>query len=1170
MAPSFSPRRIPLPFKELQDLGDTGGSDVPAPLFSSSPHSLVAHQGASKQSLMLGDQENPPGNQIGAKSRRVLFPEAAAVSGGEDVNKHDEKEGCHLMPSCDLMSEPCASHNIQNHKNVCGSSDCPLSPNGASLIDSNDQSALLDEILSSSLDGFDISCDRQEDHMLGLNRYLVLESVTQEYTDMEGRNKPEVMLRLIKRGGSEERFCYLRDLWVRTVVLPGDIVQVNSQLDTQTGCFVVDNHSDCSLIVNPDLLLSGTTIANSTVCLRKAVLGELFKSGGCPTEAMTLGTLLHKVFQQTLVAAGPGVKVTADMVARQVDDVVHQLESLDQLCSLGVSETAFAEKLSECVPSIVDWCDRFLHNSPCVGKGDIPFNGDEKSCVCVPEVMDIEENIWSPRYGVKGKVDVTVTLKDLRSGTCSEAKCAPLELKTGKMYNARGSIEHRAQVLLYSLMLGDRYGYQVPTALLFYVKAGLTQEGVKTGHMQGIPVLAQEMRSLLMQRNSVARYLDNQEGQMSLPGVLKDKHTCQRCPYLHQCVLCHSSIERGTAETSGLGDVFGEAVSHLSPSHLSFFEHWLGLAQEEQRCVSEKRNRQPWDPLTQQSKECTLTNLVAEQAKEGEDRWWHQSFSRSYRGEDISIPTNERMVVSLQDGRGWAIAMGYVKSLTPTRVEVTVDRPVKAGAICRLDMDAGRSAGGLLTNLSRLFAADSEREHLLRKLIIDLDPPRFSSEKTFLDDGFMSLFPHGTNEGHLHKLWSTLNVDQRAAILKAVSAKDYALVLGMPGTGKTTTISCLVQVLIAQGRSVLVTGYTHLAVDNILLKLKQMGVDFLRLGPLSHVHPQLHPYTVTELTKGITTVENIERFYQSKAVVATTCLGINHTVLTKRLFDYCIVDESSQITLLASLGPLFHARVFVLVGDHYQLPPLVQSVQARDGGLGVSLFKRLSEHHPEALVCLVHQYRMNRDIMFLANSLIYNHRLTCGSLDVANAQLVLPHWEQIAMDDRTWLLPAISPSQPVVFLNTDGCGADEKCVGDHMCNMYEARTAQTIVASLVKAGLSVDRLGIITPYKHQQNIIRKLLSASTDAVLVDIEVNTVDKYQGRDKSCVIVSFVRSNGRGNVGALIPDWRRINVALTRAEHKLIMIGSVNTLQRAPLMDCLLQLLKDKGWITQMCAN
>ena len=131
--------------------------------------------------------------------------------------------------------------------------------------------------------------------------------------------------------------------------------------------------------------------------------------------------------------------------------------------------------------------------------------------------------------------------------------------------------------------------------------------------------------------------------------------------------------------------------------------------------------------------------------------------------------------------------------------------------------------------------------------------------------------------------------------------------------------------------------------------------------------------------------------------MATTCLGTNHTVFSKRLFDYCIVDEASQITLLASLGPLFHSKVFILVGDHYQLPPLVQSVQARygvrrrrlatlcqpslclhrDGGLGVSLFKRLSEHHPEALVYLVHQYRMNRCVYVCVYVCVCVHVCVC-------------------------------------------------------------------------------------------------------------------------------------------------------------------------------------------------
>jgi DNA replication ATP-dependent helicase Dna2 len=126
-------------------------------------------------------------------------------------------------------------------------------------------------------------------------------------------------------------------------------------------------------------------------------------------------------------------------------------------------------------------------------------------------------------------------------------------------------------------------------------------------------------------------------------------------------------------------------------------------------------------------------------------------------------------------------------------------------------------------------------------------------------------------------------------------------------------------------------------------------------------------------------------------VVGATCLATQHPLLQNRTFDYCIVDEASQLTLPVCIGPLMYSKVFVLVGDLYQLPPLVKNTEARGRGLADSLFKRLSEAHPSAMQKLQFQYRMNREIMTLSNHLVYSHRLRCGSDQIATVRFPLPH-----------------------------------------------------------------------------------------------------------------------------------------------------------------------------------
>jgi DNA replication ATP-dependent helicase Dna2 len=193
----------------------------------------------------------------------------------------------------------------------------------------------------------------------------------------------------------------------------------------------------------------------------------------------------------------------------------------------------------------------------------------------------------------------------------------------------------------------------------------------------------------------------------------------------------------------------------------------------------------------------------------------------------------------------------------------------------------------------------------------------------------------------------------------------------------------------------------------------------MRLGRPEKVHPQVRHFLMQAQVADMTDPAALAEFYATRNVVATTCLGWSHPVLRRRTFDYCIVDEASQITQAVCLGPIQAARVFVLVGDHYQLPPLVQNADARAQGMGTSLFKRLCEAHPHAVVTLDHQYRMNAAIMGLANAVIYSEQLKCGSAEIATARLDVSVGDGILSSLPPWLQSAVSPAQTVLFLDTD-------------------------------------------------------------------------------------------------------------------------------------------------------
>jgi DNA replication ATP-dependent helicase Dna2 len=388
-----------------------------------------------------------------------------------------------------------------------------------------------------------------------------------------------------------------------------------------------------------------------------------------------------------------------------------------------VSDSEALSLLSSLSPALHQWCDRFLQPSPLTGRGDIEFkrgvcDGEGMVCVSVDKVHDIEENIWSPRLGLKGKVDATLQIKMRRGKGAESSHRVPLEIKTGKMFRKQGTLEHRAQLSLYSLMLRDRYGGEsIPGGLLYYMKAG---------HMQGLPAEDHDIRSLLMARNAVAGHRGSLASHMTLPGMLRDSHVCQYCPHLPHCCLTHRSLEGGTAETSGLGDLFDSHTQHLSQEHLGFFSHWSGLVMREEG-RERQRGSEFWNhsPHDREAEGLAMADMLAcrpQGLPTGPLSRRLQKFVRKrtrhpphsphspHPHHPHTLTPNERMVVSRQDGTAWAVAMGMVTMATDEAVELLIDKPVSwDGTEYRLDVAPSYYGSASLVNLARLCGSDSER-----------------------------------------------------------------------------------------------------------------------------------------------------------------------------------------------------------------------------------------------------------------------------------------------------------------------------------------------------------------------------------------------------------------------------------------------------------------------------
>ena len=745
---------------------------------------------------------------------------------------------------------------------------------------------------------------------------------------------------------------------------------------------------------------------------------------------------------------------------------------------------------------------------------------------------------------------------------------------------------------------------------------------IETSKVFSIPAVRNEIRHMIVQRNELASFVHSK---LDLPAMAQKPHMCNSCYAKTSCWTYHRLKEDGNGQTSGLGEKFDQAMNHLTPADQEWFRKWDDLITKEEKDMMKFR-RELWTMKSSERQKlgrCFGAVIVdpgsAQETKNRAkiDRYRYtfvkQHAEPGFSFTESQLTVGEPIVISDEEGH-FALAMGYITNVRPNRLSVAVDRRLhnvrtkghgfdavsnqtfrgimnvqhpgvessqhdsetETPVVYRIDKDEFNS--GLATirnNLIRILEKDLYRARELRQLIINGAAPSFkpaSSAYTLTETASQQL-----------------NVDQRKAIEKVMSAQDYALVLGMPGTGKTTTIAHLIRALVMQGKTVLLNSYTHTAVDNILLKIKNDKIKVLRIGSLGKIHSEVQAFAdLAAVPKK--TVAELEDSYVNSQVVATTCLGVNHPIFNQRVFDYCIVDEASQITLPTCLSGLRMARRFVLVGDHYQLPPLVQNKEAQEGGLDISLFKTLSDLHPDSVVSLEHQYRMNADIMLLSNTLIYSGRLKCGTARVAQRTLSIPdldtglasHHERMAhempptsrafcTDDRTcWLRAALAPEATVSFLNTDlmGSSAVEVTQGPRTTNTCEAILCSQLVSSLVSSGIGPREIGVITFYRSQLALLRQQLGPRYS----EVEMHTADKFQGRDKEIIILSCVRSNDSGSIGDLLKDWRRVNVALTRARSKLLIIGSRNTLAKSQneVLERFVQLIDSKGWVVNLSAD
>lgn len=479
--------------------------------------------------------------------------------------------------------------------------------------------------------------------------------------------------------------------------------------------------------------------------------------------------------------------------------------------------------------------------------------------------------------------------------------------------------------------------------------------------------------------------------------------------------------------------------------------------------------------------------------------------------------------------------------------------------------------------LERASTAPRSRLAELRETLLGSTPARFGPvlEESPLDD--------------------SLNAAQQAAVDFALSARDVALVHGPPGTGKTTTLVELIRRAVRRGQKVLACGPSNMAVDNLFERLLARGERVVRLGHPARVMPELRSHTLDLLVEKHNDVRvarklvkdalamfrraarttrarpepgarrdmraearglladarrlearAVEHILDTADILCATTTGLDDELLGDRRFDLVVIDEACQSTEPGCWIPLPRAERVVLAGDHKQLPPTVLSDEAARGGYGVSLFERLAEQDASLVRRLDVQYRMHQAIMDFSSLEFYEAGLVAHESVVGHLLADLPDVQRTP-----------STEAPLLFVDTAGAGYDEELEpdGESRRNPREAQWIAAQARLLLEQGVSPGQIGIITPYAAQARLLRELLRGD------EVEIDTVDGFQGREKEAVLISLVRSNETQEVGFLA-DVRRMNVAMTRARRKLTVIGDSATLSGEPFYARMIEYFEIQG--------
>jgi DNA replication ATP-dependent helicase/nuclease Dna2 len=926
-------------------------------------------------------------------------------------------------------------------------------------------------------------------------------------------------------------------------------------------------------ILEPDTILNITDLNDADYCARQYLLNRLVSSP--QSAAMIRGNLVHSSFKELLKEHDRGELMTGYAANGQETPQATLRRHFEQALEhstidLALINTSTEEMRAESIPHLESLATWFQNQSATLW--DMPattsFEGDGTDLAEEHRSQNkvrAETFLLAPEIGLRGRLDLLWR---------QTGRQRLLELKTGKATGDLPIPSHRWQVQGYHALLAVRRDPQMKKALALLLYSGTPGEAQTCD----IRFTVNQMQRVIEKRNILV--LSHITG---IPPAPPGASRCTKCVMLAQCEQISSLLDWQAPEpdvpdidNGDVGVKFASPSSRIdlsyrgrnelrpytiTPQDQEFFAKYYNLLQLE-GLEGEKQQALLWqrDVKNRVEQGTAISDLrpLGKPVPTGQGEW-QQTFSCTNTSE---LRMGDEILLSDGNPITGEVVTGSILAISSE--EVTVWSPELIAHPTLIDRyDINSVHVRTLQNLLRWLQADPH----LRSLVSGTTRPQFDTTK--------KVQPR-----------TDFNAEQNLAVERAMQMRDYLLIHGPPGTGKTSVIAEIVKRLCLQGKRIMLAAFTNQAVDNMLKRLDSEGVhEFMRLGSARNVDSAIADRLLKRLAgqnlKSVDTVEAVQDLLRSIPIVASTTAtwssdkfnppanGVGENKENAPFqFDVAIIDEAGQLTVPAILGALRFAKRFILVGDEKQLPPLVLSKEAADKGLSESLFSILKHkdydytkvkiQSESSCVSLKVQYRMNKWISHFASKVFYNGLLVPHA-SVANSLLGIAPSKLMRRVEKTSVVRAIDPGAPMVFL--DVFGNQERAKTSYA----EALAVREVVAVLLARGIAEQEIGIIAPYRAQVANLRRYLF-SDDATMgwealpseTSLSVDTVDRFQGGERPVIIMSFATTTTPEADSQLrdhLTDPNRLNVALTRAQKKLILVGNALALESLPYFERLL---------------